>query len=110
QAAAARAAADLVADAFPEAFILPGLFCLKAGAAKLRAGEAAGVCAAIAHQAHGAIGVTREYSLHPLTRRLWSWRDEYGSEAYWAERIGKAAMAEGADRLWSWLTQTGEAA
>ena len=39
-------------------------------AAKIRAGEAAGAGAAIAHQVHGAMGFTREYSLHHSTRRL----------------------------------------
>jgi acyl-CoA dehydrogenase len=110
QTAAARAAADMVSEAFPLALSAPELFRLKAGAAKLRAGEAAGVCAAIAHQAHGAIGITREYRLHPLTRRLWSWRDEFGSEAFWAERIGAAVFARGDGGLWPWLTRTGEAA
>ncbi len=110
QAAAARAAADLVAEAFPLAQSAPDLFRLKAGAAKLRTGEAAGICAAIAHQAHGAIGITREYRLHRLTRRLWSWRDEYGNEAFWADRIGAAAFARGDGGLWSWLTRTGETA
>ena len=44
-------------------------------------GEAAGIGAAIAHQMHGAIGFTQEHQLHYLTRRLWSWRDEFGNEA-----------------------------
>jgi acyl-CoA dehydrogenase len=48
--------------------------------AKIRAGEAAGKVAEIAHQMHGAIGFTHEHSLHRLTRRLWSWRDEFGTE------------------------------
>lgn len=43
--------------------------------------EAATAAASIAHQAHGAIGYSQEYPLHLLTRRLWSWRDENGSEA-----------------------------
>lgn len=108
QVAAARAAADLVAEAFPLALTAPDLFHLLAGAAKLRAGEAAGICASIAHQVHGAIGITREYPLHRLTCRLWSWRDEYGGETHWAEQIGAAAIARRTDGLWPFLTQ-GEA-
>src|SRR5699024_8026443 len=46
--------------------------------AKARTGEAAGQVAAIAHQVHGAMGFTREHSLQFTTRRLWSWRDEFG--------------------------------
>jgi acyl-CoA dehydrogenase len=72
--------------------------------AKVRAGEAAGIGAGIAHQAHGAIGFTYEHSLHFSTRRLWSWRAEFGSESRWAQRLGRQVAARGADRLWSELT------
>ena len=70
---------------------------------KARVGEAAGKGAEIAHQVHGAMGFTRDHSLHQLTRRLWSWRDEFGSEAYWQERLGREAAARGADALWPML-------
>jgi acyl-CoA dehydrogenase len=73
-------------------------------AAKVRAGEAAGVSAGLAHQVHGAIGFTYEHSLHFSTRRLWSWRAEFGSESRWAMRLGRQVAARGADRLWSDLT------
>ena len=72
--------------------------------AKVRAGEAAGVSAGLAHQAHGAIGFTYEHSLHFSTRRLWSWRAEFGSESRWAMRLGRQVAARGADRLWMDLT------
>jgi len=72
--------------------------------AKIRAGEAAGVGAGIAHQAHGAIGFTYEHSLHFATRRLWSWRAEFGSESAWARELGHAVAARGADALWTDLT------
>ena len=72
--------------------------------AKARVGEAAGKGAEIAHQVHGAMGFTRDHGLHQLTRRLWSWRDEFGSEAYWQERLGCEAAARGADALWPMLT------
>ena len=73
-------------------------------AAKVRAGEAAGVGAAIAHAVHGAIGFTYEHSLHFATRRLWSWRAEFGSESRWAATLGRAVVARGADALWTDLT------
>jgi acyl-CoA dehydrogenase len=76
----------------------------EAAVAKIRAGEAAGIGAGIAHQAHGAIGFTYEHSLHFATRRLWSWRAEFGSESRWAQRLGRQVAARGADRLWSELT------
>ena len=72
--------------------------------AKIRAGESAGLAASIGHQVHGAIGFTDEYRLHYLTRRLWSWRSEYGSESYWAQKIGKAVITGGADNLWADIT------
>ena len=73
-------------------------------AAKIRAGEAAGVVAEIAHQVHGAIGFTEEHSLHFLTRRLWSWRDEFGDEAYWAGLLGRRIAAAGGAGLWPLIT------
>jgi acyl-CoA dehydrogenase len=73
-------------------------------AAKVRAGEAAGVIASIAHQVHGAIGFTREHSLHTLTHRLWSWRDEFGTESEWAIVLGRELAAAGGGALWQQLT------
>jgi acyl-CoA dehydrogenase len=77
---------------------------LAVAAAKIRTGEAAGKVAEIAHQVHGAIGFTHEHSLHRLTRRLWSWRDEFGTEAHWSRELGRAVMAAGADALWPTIT------
>ncbi len=70
------------------------------GAAKVVAGEAATLVAAVAHQVHAAIGFTQDYHLHFTTRRLWAWRDAFGSERFWAERIGRAALARGGAALW----------
>jgi acyl-CoA dehydrogenase len=98
QAAAAAAAADLAAEA-----VRDGIRLLPIAAGKARTGEAAGIGAGIAHQVHGAIGFTHEHSLHFLTRRLWSWRDEFGNEATWNRLIGHHMAAVGADRLWAEL-------
>lgn len=73
-------------------------------AAKIRVGEAAGIAAGIAHQVHGAIGFTYEHSLHFWTRRLWSWRAEFGGESRWAAELGRTVAARGADALWPDLT------
>jgi acyl-CoA dehydrogenase len=73
-------------------------------AAKVRAGEAATRATAIAHQVHGAIGFTREHALHFATRRLWAWREQFGSDAWWAEALGRAAIAGGAAAFWPALT------
>lgn len=74
---------------------------MAAAVAKVRTGMAATRAAAIAHQVFGAIGITSEHQLHYYTRRLWQWRDEAGSEHYWAERLGRAVLAGGGDRLWA---------
>jgi acyl-CoA dehydrogenase len=71
--------------------------------AKIRTGEAAGLGAGIAHQAHGAIGFTYEHTLHFNTRRLWSWRAEFGAESYWSEHLGREVAARGPDQLWPLL-------
>ncbi|MFZ6645962.1 acyl-CoA dehydrogenase family protein [Undibacterium sp. TJN25] len=78
--------------------------------AKIRTGQAAGLAASIGHQVHGAIGYTYEHSLHYATRRLWSWRAEFGSEAEWAKQLGRDAIARGSANFWSDLTERGNAA
>jgi acyl-CoA dehydrogenase len=99
QTAAASAAADLGAEA-----VADGIRLLPIAAAKSRTGEAAGQGAAIAHQVHGAIGFTYEHSLHFFTKRLWSWRDEFGNEAEWNLYVGRHMAKAGADRLWAEIT------
>lgn len=71
-------------------------------AAKARCSEAAGRVAAGAHQVLGAIGYTREHELHRYTRRLWSWRDEAGNEAYWQAHLFRLLSERGPD-LWTAL-------
>jgi acyl-CoA dehydrogenase len=78
--------------------------------AKIRAGKAAGIACRIAHQVHGAMGFTQEYSLQHATRRLWAWRDEAGGEALWARRFGQRLAAAGADALWPATTASGAVA
>ena len=68
--------------------------------AKTLADRAAQLVAAAAHQTHGAIGMTKEYPLHNLTRRLWAWRDEAGGHHRWADRLGTALVARGPDALY----------
>jgi acyl-CoA dehydrogenase len=101
--AAQQAAASAAADGAAEA-VGAGIRMLPIAAAKIRAGEAAGIGAAIAHQVHGAIGFTYEHRLHFFTKRLWSWRDEFGSEAEWSLLLGRHMAAAGPDRLWSEIT------
>lgn len=68
--------------------------------AKIRCGQAASRVAGAAHQAHGAMGFTREYALGRYTRRLWQWQDEFGTEQEWAIRLGHAVLSEQEPALW----------
>lgn len=86
------------------AFAANGLPLTESASAKVVCGEAAAAGAAIAHAVHGAIGVTYEHALHLTTRRLQSWRSEFGSERYWSERLGRAIAAQPADQFWPSLT------
>jgi acyl-CoA dehydrogenase len=99
--AAASAAAEGAAEACSGAEISLA----EVAIAKVRGGEAAGTGAAIAHQVHGAMGFTYEHTLHHSTRRLWAWREEFGNEAVWAQRLGRMVAAHGADQLWPFITQ-----
>jgi alkylation response protein AidB-like acyl-CoA dehydrogenase len=99
------AAASAAADAAAEACSGPEVNIAEVAIAKVRGGEAAGTGAAIAHQVHGAMGFTYEHSLHHATRRLWAWREEFGNEAVWAQRLGRMVASQGAEQLWPFITQ-----
>ena len=58
----------------------------------------------LSHAVHGAIGFTYEHSLHFFTKRLWSWRDEFGNEAEWGLMLGRHIAERGADHFWFDLT------
>jgi acyl-CoA dehydrogenase len=73
------------------------------GAAKAVADRAIAEATRAAHQAHGAMGVTREYPLHHLSRRLWAWRHEYGTTRQWRAEVGRLVGGSGADGLWTWI-------
>jgi acyl-CoA dehydrogenase len=73
--------------------------------AKIRASEAASIVAGIAHQTHGAMGHSYEHALHFTTRRLWSWRAEFGSETFWAENLGRSLASHGGAALWPYLVE-----
>jgi acyl-CoA dehydrogenase len=95
--AAATSAADTIAS--NSTFSGDAVF-LEAVAAKIRCAEAAEKGGGIAHQVHGAIGFTIEHILHRYSLRALSWRDDFGSESYWAVELGKRVAARGADELW----------
>lgn len=100
--AAARMAALVAAADLSGSDARAGLF--STAVAKVRCGEAATRGTGIAHQVHGAIGFTHEHALHFATKRLWSWREEFGSDAWWAAELGRAAISERAAGFWPALT------
>jgi len=71
--------------------------------ARIRTAAAAQKGSAIAHQLHGAIGVTRDHILHRLTLHALAWRNDYGNEAQWSERLGQLICAAGPQSLWPLL-------
>ena len=108
QAAMLEMAADLVSAA---AAADPGLAgqaaAFQLAAAKSVAADAATIATAAAHQAHGAMGMTQEYPLHFLTRRLWAWTREYGTGTQSADELGAIVTAAGADALWPAIASGG---
>ncbi|MCG2628952.1 acyl-CoA dehydrogenase [Bradyrhizobium sp. WYCCWR 13023] len=100
ESAAALAAATSAADAIANAKSFDDEVYLEAAAAKIRCAEAAEKGGGIAHQVHGAIGFTIEHILHRFSLRALAWRDDFGSESYWAVELGKLVASRGADELW----------
>ena len=66
--------------------------------AKVAVGRAVEPVTTIAHQLHGAIGVTREHQLWLATMRARSWVDDFGSTVGYARRLGRMTLA--ADDPW----------
>jgi acyl-CoA dehydrogenase len=100
ESAAALAAATSAADAIANSTAFNDEVFLEAASAKIRCSEAAEKGGAIAHQVHGAIGFTIEHILHRYSLRALAWRDDFGSESFWAVELGKLVAARGADELW----------
>jgi acyl-CoA dehydrogenase len=90
---------DLAAEAAVRAAVA-GDGAFEIAAARALACAAAASATRAAHQAHGAMGMTREYPLHHFSRRLWSWRREFGQEHHWNLEIGRRAVEAGADGLY----------
>jgi acyl-CoA dehydrogenase len=100
ESAAALAAATSAADSIANATSFDDAIFLEAASAKIRCAEAAEKGGSIAHQVHGAIGFTIEHILHRYSLRALAWRDDFGSESYWAVELGKLVARRGADELW----------
>jgi len=68
--------------------------------ARVVAARAATTTARLAHQLHGAIGITAEYPLHRHTRRLWAWTDDEGSPHAWSVALAQAVEKYGEAAVW----------
>jgi acyl-CoA dehydrogenase len=112
QLAADTATATVAADAAVQALAAEPLIGgvsrgteLLVASAKAEASELATRIAATGHQVHGAIGYTAEHRLGSYTKRLWSWRQEYGNELHWHRRI--ASLIDGVEgEVWPLVTST----
>lgn len=94
----ARAAATLaVAAACDHGFASPATD-YAVTVAKVVLGRAVRRVVRIAHQLHGAIGVTAEHPLWLATLRAQSWIEEFGSTAHFAQKLGRIGL--GANDLW----------
>jgi len=70
--------------------------------AKVAVGRAVGPVTTVAHQLHGAIGVTSEHPLWLFTLRAQSWTSDYGTTNDFARRLGRLALA--AEDPWDLVT------
>jgi acyl-CoA dehydrogenase len=98
--AAALAVSASAADTIAQSDNFDDAAFLEAASAKIRCAEAATEGAGIAHQVFGAISFTKEHVLHRFTLRMLGWRDEFGSESYWAAELGRRVAKRGAEEFW----------
>ena len=99
-AALVGAASELLAASAEEG-IFPSF---EVASATLLARSSAREAAKAAHQAHGAMGVTREYPLHVITRHLWQWSHEFASSSIWQQTVLDAVRDAGADDYYPLIT------
>jgi acyl-CoA dehydrogenase len=98
----ARAAAELaVAAAAEHGFDSPHTD-YAVTVAKVAVGRAVEPVTSVAHQLHGAIGVTSEHPLWMFTLRAQSWTGDYGTTAHYARRLGRLVLS--AEDPWSLVT------
>lgn len=75
------------------AAVAGGAGAFEVDAAAVAVEEAAGLAAASAHQAHGAIGMTREYPLQQITRRVHALRQRWEPLGVVQDRVAEHALA-----------------
>ena len=103
ESAAARAATDTAVLRCRGGFGLVAR--TSAALAKARTAMAAGIVASVAHQIHGAIGITAEHGLRHRTARLWAWREEWSSDRRCCTEVAQSLGQVGAESLWEKLVE-----
>ena len=98
----ARAAVELAVAAADEHGFASAQTDYAVTVAKIAVGRAVVPVTTIAHQLHGAIGVTSEHSLWLFTLRAQSWLDDFGTTNHYARRLGRLALA--AEDPWHLVT------
>ncbi len=73
-------------------------------AARTLANESVSTATRQCHQAHGAMGMTQEYALHHLSRRLWAWRAEWAWGQEWPEKTARIVESVGGANLYPLIT------
>ena len=111
-AAAESAAATAITDLCLAATSRSGLLAPRVqpllGSASIVMVQAMSCVYRVTHQMHGAIGFTREYSLHQHTLNLLRWREQIGhlqqSPLHSARLLGQSVFES--DNLWRFITDT----
>jgi hypothetical protein len=99
RAAAESLAARLAADSALQK-IESTEFEIAVAVAKSRCGEACSSVCSVTHQVLGALGFSLEHELNRFTSALLRWRDEYGAESYWNQRLADAFLRQ-SNPLWT---------
>ncbi len=72
--------------------------------AKSVTGRAAREATRIAHQIHGAMGMSQEYALGAYTTSMWAWTEEAGRPEFWNTYLGTSFLAQADRNLWASIT------
>lgn len=67
-------------------------------------GHASSTVVRNAHQAHGAMGTTREHDLHLVTRPVLRWRNDPFPVRHWDRALAELTVTQGPDGLWPLVT------
>lgn len=76
-------------------------------AARSRLADASDAAISVGHQMHGAIGFSREYPLNLRTRRLMSWREDFGSTTYWRRSLSRQFTGLSLEAFWPAIADSG---